>query len=309
VNAPKVKRLFELYAYQSHTLVTLADALARQGIIYRDHTPRFPKASLFKLLTNRHYIGEARLKGVWYPGNFEAIIDLATFQAVQDKFGGRVYRKPQITFASCLIRCDHCGYVMTGERIRKKRPDGTVKEYTYYKCSQSSQPGHPDSRLAEREIDEQVLAFFGRLEVKDPNVRQRIVEVIRAKAHTANTQNRQHRDELARQKKQVEEKLRVLLDLRVEGEISSDEYAAKRRELNGRQTAIRLQLEVADRDDREIAEQAIKAFELSQTLKTRWKTADPASKRTILDILCESIRELAESALFGPKTLQSARKR
>jgi hypothetical protein len=309
VNAPKVKRLFELYAYQSHTLVTLADALARQGIIYRDHTPRFPKASLFTLLTNRHCIGEARLKGMWYPGNFEAIIDLATFQAVQDKFGGRVYRKPQITFASCLIRCDHCGYVMTGERIRKKLPESTVKEYTYYKCSQSSQPGHPDSRLAEREIDEQVLAFFGRLEVKDPNVRQRIVEVIRAKAHTANTQNRQHRDELARQKKQVEEKLRVLLDLRVEGEISSDEYAAKRRELNGRQTAIRLQLEVADRDDREIAEQAIKAFELSQTLKTRWKTADPASKRTILDILCESIRELAESALFGPKTLQSARKR
>ena len=172
---------------------------------------------------------------------------------------------------------------------------------TYYKCSQSSQPGHPDSRLAEREIDEQVLEFFGRLEVKDPNVRQWIVEVIRAKANADNTQNRQHRDELARQKKQVEEKLKTLLDLRVEGEISSDEYVVKRRELNERQTGIRLQLEVADRDDHEIVEQAVKAFELSQTLKTRWKTADPASKRTILDIHCESIRSNSRKVLFSAR--------
>ncbi|MEK6701065.1 MAG: recombinase family protein [Planctomycetota bacterium] len=298
INAPKVKRIFELYAYHSHTLVSLADALARQGVIYTDRRPRFPKATLFDLLTNRHYIGEARHAGIWYPGTFEAIVDLATFQAAQDKFGGRVFRKPQITFASCLIRCDHCDYVVTGEKVRKKLANGTVKEFTYYRCCQNGRPGHPYARIPEREVDAQVVEFFGRLEVKDPSVRQWIVEVIRAKAHTAGAQNKQHRDELARQQAQVEGKLKALLDLRVDGEVSQDEYAAKRRELHERQTAIRLQLETSDRDDREIAEQAVKTFELSQTLKTRWKTADPAAKRAILDILCESVRLNQRKVLF-----------
>jgi sRNA-binding protein len=96
--------------------------------------------------------------------------------------------------------------------------------------------------------------------------------------------------QLARQQAQVDAKLKTLLDVRVEGEITQEEYAVKRREFHERQTAIRLQLEVSDRDDREIAEKAVKAFELSQTLKTRWETADPASKRTILETLCESVR-------------------
>ena len=56
------------------------------------------------------------------------------------------------------------------------------------------------------------------------------------------------------------------------------------------QTAIRVQLESTDRDDREVADLAIKAFELSQSVKNRWKNADFATKRTILEIMSETAR-------------------
>jgi site-specific DNA recombinase len=71
--------------------------------------------------------------------------------------------------------------------------------------------------------------------------------------------------------------------MRVDGEITQEEYAAKRAELHDRQSALRVQLEASDRDDREIADLAIKAFELSQSLKERWLTSDYNSKRTILN--------------------------
>src|SRR5262249_55769814 len=80
-----------------------------------------------------------------------------------------------------------------------------------------------------------------------------------------------------------------LLDLRIEGEISPEDFALKRQELHERQAGIRLQLETTDRDDREVADLAIKAFELSQSLGIRWEKADFAAKRTILEILCERV--------------------
>lgn len=80
----------------------------------------------------------------------------------------------------------------------------------------------------------------------------------------------------------------------MEGEITPDEYTVKRAELHDRQSALRVQMEVSDRDDREVAELAIRAFELSQSLRERWLTANYAAKRTILDVMCKSVRSNSE---------------
>ncbi len=83
--------------------------------------------------------------------------------------------------------------------------------------------------------------------------------------------------ELTRQREQISVKLQTLLDLRMDGEVSADEYARKRQELYERQSAIALQLQVSDRDRREIADLAVKAFELSQSLTERWINPHVAS--------------------------------
>jgi len=77
-----------------------------------------------------------------------------------------------------------------------------------------------------------------------------------------------------RQLEQVEEHLQMLLDLRIEGEIMQQEYAAKRLELQDRQAAISRHLECADRDHGQVADLVIGAFELSQCLQVRLVTAD-----------------------------------
>ncbi len=126
INAPKVKRIFELFAYQPLTLETLIDLLARQGVIYTDRSPKFAKSTLHRILHNRIYIGDVQYQGQWYPGKFEPLIDRATFQQVQDKFGTdfKVYHSPELTFAGSLITCGHCGHAVTGEKKFKNSPDG-----------------------------------------------------------------------------------------------------------------------------------------------------------------------------------------
>lgn len=183
IDAPKVKRIFELFAYHPLTLETLIDALARQGIIYTDHSPRFTKSTLHRILHNRIYIGDVRYQGEWYPGKFEPLIDRATFQQVQDKFGTdfKVYHKLQLTFAGGLITCAYCGHVVTGEKKSKTSPNGTPREYSYYRCSRYAHAGHPRVRLNEEQIDQQLLEFCAGFRIGDAEACQWFVEVIKAR--------------------------------------------------------------------------------------------------------------------------------
>ena len=303
IDAPKVIRIFEQFAYQPPTIGSLADALARQGVIYTDRQPKWTKATLHRLLHNRSYVGEVWYQGVWHPGTFEPLVDRQTFQAVRDKFGTdfKTYHKPTLTYAGGLVTCGHCGRIVTGEKKHKALPDGTRREHSYYRCAGYSVEGHPKVRLTEAAVDAQLMALFASLNVGDAEVRQWFVDVIRARARGGQADNRQHREELKRQHAQIESKLATLLELRMTSEINPEEYAAKRAELHDRQSALRVQLEVSDRDDHAVAELAIKAFELSQSLQERWVTADYASKRTIPGIMLESARLNSEKVGFPPR--------
>ncbi len=157
------------------------------------------------------------------------------------------------------------------------------------------------ARLSEKQIDEQLVAFFQTIRINDPAVRQWFVNVIKAKAHAGHDQNREHQKELTRRREQINAKLQTLLDLRMDGEIAAEEYALKRQELYERQSAIALQLQTSDRDGREIADLAIKAFELSQSLKEKWITANYNAKRTILSIMLKTVRLNSGNLEFIPR--------
>lgn len=203
--------------------------------------------------------------------------------------------------AGGLITCGHCGHIVTGEKKFKTSPDGTKRQYSYYRCSRYAQADHPRVRLNEKQIDRQLLVFFDSMRINDPAIRQLWVDLIKSKAHVGLEQNREHQSELLRQREQVNSKLQKLLDLRMDGEIAADEYAAKRQEMYDRQSAIALQLRSSDVDSREVADLAIKAFELSQTLKERWLTADYKAKRTILGVMLKSVRLNSENLEFSPR--------
>ena len=124
--------------------------------------------------------------------------------------------------------------------------------------------------------------------------------MIRTRANDGQTSNKERRLEVVRQHQQVESKLSALLEMRMAGEITSDEYTAKRAELHDRQSALRLQLETTDLDDDQVEDLvAINAFELSQRLQKQWVTADYASKRTSLSIMLDSVRLNSENLEFS----------
>ena len=81
-----------------------------------------------------------------------------------------------------------------------------------------------------------------------------------------------------------------LINLRINDQIDEETFVRKQTEMRDRLASIKLQLDVVDRSHDETAELALKVFELSQTLRQEWLTADYAAKRRILEIVCLNCR-------------------
>src|SRR6516225_5312136 len=93
------------------------------------------------------------------------------------------------------------------------------------------------------------------------------------------------RAELQRQETLLVQQQDRLLNMRLAEDIDQDTFAKKHTELRDRLASIKLQLDAVDRSHDETAELAAKVFELSQTLRNQWLTADYPEKRRLLEIV------------------------
>ena len=284
-NGPKVRRIFELYAYHGLTLDSLVQRLVDECMTYSPAQPRFYRSKVYEVLTDRSYIGEVQHHGQWHAGTQEPLIDRVTWDRVQVLLGGRIYRSHEMTYASELIRCGHCGSPITGESKVKKTKTGQ-REYIYYRCSRYNVAGHPRVRLTESDLDGQILALFDRLRVEDEEVRDWFMAVLRSRTRDQQRASKERVLELDRQLIQITTQQDRLLNLRLNDEIEAGTYSQKSTELRDREAKLRLQIEACSRGRQEEADIAVMAFELTQKLRTRWDTADYVVKRRILEILC-----------------------
>jgi site-specific DNA recombinase len=121
--AAVVHRAFELYATSQYSLITLRKALREETGI------AVSRAYLETVLKNPFYVGDFVWREVRYKGTHPPIVDLGTFQTVQQVFAGcnkPKYRKHDFPFRG-LLTCAHDGCTVTTERHKGK--------YDYYRCS------------------------------------------------------------------------------------------------------------------------------------------------------------------------------
>lgn len=285
VDAPKVKRIFELYAYHSLTLDMLKIRIAKEGIEYKPSMPGFSRSKLYEILKDRAYIGEIEHRGKWFTGRHEPLIDFGMWRRVQILLGGKTYQKHLLTFGAELVRCGHCEHPVTGE-IKTKKTKAGPKSYIYYRCTRYTKAGHPRKRTTEPELDRQVLELFERIKIQDPAVRKWFVDVLKAKTHDDGKASIERREEVQRQLTQALRREQRLVDLRLDDEIDEDTFAEKRVDLSDRVSELKVNLEALDRGRAEMTDVALKVFELSQTLRDRWLTAEPDVRRRILELVC-----------------------
>ena len=137
-----------------------------QAGTFREGRP-FDKGTLYKILRNRTYLGEAVHKGTAYPGEHEPIVDRATWDRVHEVLASNAKRRGNEARARTpaplrgLMRCTHCSAAMTPTHTRRRG-----RLYRYYVCLGASRRGHdtcPVRSIAASEVEGLVLGQVRRL--------------------------------------------------------------------------------------------------------------------------------------------------
>lgn len=285
VTGPKVSLLFQLYAYQGHTLDSLIDELVRRGVTYTDTVARFTRSKVHEMLRSRAYLGEVFYRGQWHDGAHTPLVDLETFQRVQKLLGGRVQKSHEMTYAGELITCGFCGHPITGECKTKQTKLGP-KNYIYYRCARYNRKGHPRIRVREQDIEDRVFAMFDRIRIEDDQQRDWFRRALQASTRHGQQDQEKQIAELSRRLSVLRNQQDRLLNLRLLDEIEDKTYGRKNVELRDQIAETKLLLDKQERSKAEQGEVALKVFELSQTLRTQWLSADYRAKRRLLQIVC-----------------------
>jgi site-specific DNA recombinase len=161
---------------------------------------RWNKVYVYRVVTNRKYLGEVVHKGQSYPGEHEAVLDRRQWDEAQrimaDNYHARADKTRQKAPAllTGIIRCGHCGKAMGASHTKRRG-----RRYRYYVCNHAEKNGYdacPVKSVAAGQIEGAVKDRI-RVILRSPDLIARTFREVQAQAEG-------QRKDLAGQKERLE---------------------------------------------------------------------------------------------------------
>lgn len=208
---------------------------------------------------------------------------------------------PQHALAGGLFRCAYCGQSITGERIRRRLRDGSVREHLYYRCANNCpDDSHPTVRWKAEDLDQAVIDDLAALRIACPEIATWFRSALSAAfADVASTQRRQAAL-LAKRRSELRSMQERLLNAYLAGTVDQTTFEAKSGELRDELARVQDALEGVGELDPASAEAAMAVFDWSQNAAETWRGSNNAIRREILDAVCLN-RVLSDANLVTTK--------
>lgn len=238
-------------------------------------------SALYRMFQNGFYAGVLRHGGQSYPGKHVAMVTLDEFDAVRSRLsrGSKPRPKKKCFPFVGLIRCGECGFAVTAED--KVNRFGSL--YTYYHCTKRridyrcKQPSIRDTDLRDTIRD-----FISRISV-GPHAYEWALARLRRAADDAEDVARGQRTALEQALSTNRVSARNLLQLRIKGLISDEQFADARDELSGEEIRLTRKIEAVGRADPFEPERLV--AELCFRAVSWFDAADPAIQRELVEIV------------------------
>jgi site-specific DNA recombinase len=282
---PLVRRMWDLMLTGKHTPPQILKIATEQWglrtrIFKRYGGNPIARSGIYMLFQNPFYDGALVHKGEYYQGKHPPMVRKSEFDRVQELLGVATNPRGQKrTFAfTGLIKCGECGAAITAEH--KKNRQG--HRYVYYHCTKRKPGIACNQRVIEvRELERQIADFLSSITItakaKDwaiDRIREFHSEEAEIDKAGFESQNRRY----AACKKELTD----LIDLKLRGLLSDDEYLAKKRQLE--EERARLQELLQDTDGRftDVLNRCIEVFEFAHRAKSLFENGTLDDKRAVL---------------------------
>lgn len=212
--APIVKEIYSLYL-GGKRVNDIAKLLTSRGVKNRGYAMNYN--AVFRILTNRKYIGEYKFGDVIIPNAIPALISVEDFNAVQtrmkvNKKAPAMHRSEDDYLLTTKLFCGKCGAMMTGEIGTSH----TERKYRYYRCNRSKQHKCDKKTVKKDWLEERVIDEILSL-ISDDEVIKELAERLYEMQENDNTAINSIQAQLT----EVEKKLKNLAEAIAQGIFSS----------------------------------------------------------------------------------------
>jgi site-specific DNA recombinase len=275
--APFVKKMFELYATGSYSLLSLRKKMLADGMVYKNGK-NFFTSKVEKILKNEFYTGVFYWKAKRYDNAYhEPIVSRELFQQVQT-----ILRRPYKSKSrkglfpySNLFSCGVCGCALTAE-VKKEK-------YIYYHCT--GYKGNCKQPYLKQEVLEQHFeSLLGTIRITD-DVQEIILHGLR---DSMKDKIAYHNDLIQQLEKQIHTLQRRIdqayLD-KLDGIITEDFWKTHSRKWLEEKELLTIKLLATQRADTHYLESANIILELAKRAVELFQSRPAEQKRRMIDLL------------------------
>lgn len=299
--AHTVRRVFTEYATGLYTLGHLTKKAKEWGLRTRDAARPVSRANIHRMLGNPFYYGIMDVRGKRRPHRYAPLIDKSLFDQCQRVLKGwhkKPFRYGEYEFMfRGILTCQANGKTVSTYTKSKTFQNGNTGSWTYLRTWDRN-----GKVLLLRE--EAVLAQAAeaiQAVVLPPEVASILVSHLRnSQRHESEYQHRRA-DELKREDSRIRLRLDRLVDMRVDGEITSEEYSQQRARLREKQAEIARDLEAADQADDSFKNAMLLFLDFCKNAHDLFMGATTEQKRALLNFVFSNLSLDEETLCFSYK--------
>jgi DNA invertase Pin-like site-specific DNA recombinase len=284
--APKIKRLFEIYARGQHSLTDLSKEAEELGLVMRKSGNELKVSALHDMLKNPIYYGYFDWKGVLYAGVHEAIITKELYDKVQEVTRKRSscptgQQKHEFLFGR-MLTCAKCGCAIVAD-VKKGK-------YVYYRCTGNNKhvvPNCPEKQLGyarEDDLDQQIVASLAALSVPD-DVAEWIATIMNESNAEADKQRKTRLTEAEQQIQKLEDQSDAMYQDKLNGVISGEDYKRRNNRLVQQVANLKEQMAQLAAQNGGDSITHIRVLELAQKAASLYSGRNQQEKRELLNLL------------------------
>lgn len=291
INAPLVRRAFELYATGEWGLEPLTKELYKLGLTNKKGN-RLSINGLSKQLKNPFYIGVIRIEktGEMFSGIHEPIITKHLFESVQQVFKGKTnksIRRHSFLFRK-QIHCLNCKRMLIGEKQK-----GNV----YYRCHTRK---CETKSLREELIEKNLINLFNQIELNDAEY-EMFKEFVVQEDKNLKCENESRGKALSLQLNQTKKRLSLIADAYVDEVFDRDTYFAKKNDLILQEQETREKLKNLELNSRDVITELEAFLELVNSAYLSYEGGSLYEKRELVKNITSNFSVKGKSVLIKLK--------
>ena len=183
-----------------------------------------------------------------------------------------------------IMRCKKCGHVITAEH----KINRYGSEYVYYHCSKRNKKGGCRQPSIEvKDLEKQIDKVLRTVNIREEYLKVALEELSEMKKITA-TDNNIILDSIDKSIKGNEQKLKDLLDMKLDGMLTNDEYTKKKNELLFESETLESKLKKNESKEKKLVKHTEDAFDFITHARIWLKKGDKFKKKKMLLGICSN---------------------